>query len=180
MIKYEHFPTYLFSFAIDRSSYGLKNEFELAMANEPFVFESLKFDCADNPLLPTLDTTTKCVRAIEVLLYRQLSFTDTWYNNKFCSRHWGSIVQTTLFYRHSIQQQNLFQPYSFDCTDNPLLPTLDTTTTFVRATEVRMYRQPSYTDTRYNNKICSSRRGSNVQTTLLYRHSIQQQNLFEP
>ena len=29
-----------------RISYGLKNEFELAMVNEPLVFEQLRFECS--------------------------------------------------------------------------------------------------------------------------------------
>ena len=36
---------YLFSWATGRVSQGLKNEFELAMVNEPSVFELLNFDC---------------------------------------------------------------------------------------------------------------------------------------
>ena len=31
--------------AIGRTSQGLKNKFELAMVNEPSVFELLRFDC---------------------------------------------------------------------------------------------------------------------------------------
>ena len=36
---------FIFYCAIGRISQGLKNEFELAMVNEPSVFESLKFCC---------------------------------------------------------------------------------------------------------------------------------------
>ena len=36
----------MFSGAIGRISKGLKNEFELAMVNEPSVFELLRFDCS--------------------------------------------------------------------------------------------------------------------------------------
>ena len=35
----------MFCEAIERISYGLKNEFELAVVNEPSVFELLRFDC---------------------------------------------------------------------------------------------------------------------------------------
>ena len=35
----------MFSSASGRISQGLKNEFELAMVNEPSVFELLSFDC---------------------------------------------------------------------------------------------------------------------------------------
>ena len=45
-IKKKHFPKYLFSGAIGRISYGLQNEFELAMINEPSVFESSRFYCS--------------------------------------------------------------------------------------------------------------------------------------
>ena len=45
MIKLENFLKYFFSGAIGRISQGLKNEFELAMVNEPSVFELLRFDC---------------------------------------------------------------------------------------------------------------------------------------
>ena len=37
-------PDYLFSWAIENISYGLK-EFELSMVNEQSVFELLRFDC---------------------------------------------------------------------------------------------------------------------------------------
>ena len=36
----------MFSWSIGRISYGLKTEFELAMVNEPSVFELLRFDCS--------------------------------------------------------------------------------------------------------------------------------------
>ena len=35
----------MISWTVGRISYGLKNEFEWAMVNEPSVFELLKFDC---------------------------------------------------------------------------------------------------------------------------------------
>ena len=38
-------PTFFYFVAIGRTSQGLKNEFELAMVNEPSVFELLRFDC---------------------------------------------------------------------------------------------------------------------------------------
>ena len=38
-------PTFFYFVAIGRTSQGLKNEFELAMINEPSVFELLKFNC---------------------------------------------------------------------------------------------------------------------------------------
>ena len=40
----------MFSWAIGRTSCGLKNEFELAMVNEPSVFELLRFDCFQQPI----------------------------------------------------------------------------------------------------------------------------------
>ena len=43
--KIRNFPKYLFSCAIGRIMCGLKNEFELAMVNEPSVVELLRFDC---------------------------------------------------------------------------------------------------------------------------------------
>ena len=45
MIKREKFPKHLFSGAIVGLSYGLKNEFELTMVNEPSLFELLRFHC---------------------------------------------------------------------------------------------------------------------------------------
>ena len=46
--KIRNFPKYLFSCAIRSISWGLKNEFELVMVNEPSVIELLRFDCICN------------------------------------------------------------------------------------------------------------------------------------
>ena len=45
MKKKKKNPTFFYFVAIRRTSQGLKNELELAMVNEPSVFELLRFDC---------------------------------------------------------------------------------------------------------------------------------------
>ena len=43
--KSKNIPKYLFSLAVGRISYWLKNEFEFATVNESSVFESFRFYC---------------------------------------------------------------------------------------------------------------------------------------
>ena len=46
MIQEQNLLKYFFSSASGRISKGIKNEFELAMVNEPSVFELLRFVCS--------------------------------------------------------------------------------------------------------------------------------------
>ena len=61
----------MFSCANGRLSLGLKNKFELAMVNEPSVFELLRFDCS---VLYSWSEHTDVQEFLSVLFARGVTF----------------------------------------------------------------------------------------------------------